>query len=92
LNKPTTAGNDAQVDRVCRGRDDPRVEALEAELAFQGEAVRALNDALGRQQGDILLLQRQVALLAQEVKSLRQAHAPQQPHAGAAADDKPPHY
>jgi uncharacterized coiled-coil protein SlyX len=72
------------------------LQDLEEELAYQGQTVAALNEALGQQQRDILTLRRQVELLAQEVRLLRQTH---NSAAGGgnendldSPDERPPHY
>lgn len=66
-----------------------RISHLEAELAFQGDAVRELNDALASQQLDLITLKRQVALLGEQLSALRRQVAT--PVEGA-ADERPPHY
>jgi SlyX protein len=71
--------------------DEGRQADIEAELSFQGQSLNALNDALGQQQRDILLLRRQVELLAAEVKALRLGDTSPGPD-GETADQKPPHY
>lgn len=70
--------------------DDSRL-ALEEELAFQGETLRGLSDALATQQQDILLLQQQLRLLATEVKGLRKA-APGDSATEGESEEAPPHY
>ena len=67
------------------------VAALEEELAFQGETLASLNAALATQQQDILLLKRQLALLGNELRSLRTTGASSE-EGSADPDDKPPHY
>ncbi|GAB5414142.1 MAG: hypothetical protein Cons2KO_17450 [Congregibacter sp.] len=69
--------------------NDDVVHELQAELAFQGQTIQTLNDALSIQQQDLLRLQRQLALVAEQVKSLRE-QSPGAP--SAAAEEKPPHY
>ncbi len=72
---------------------EERVATLEAELAFQGETVQVLNDALASQQKDLLLLQRQVELLGKELRTLRERGADRGGHDGGdPVDEKPPHY
>ncbi len=64
---------------------------VEAELAFQGDSLRELSDALATQQLDILTLQTQVKHLSEQLKALREAAAA----AGAGSDGAeppPPHY
>ncbi|WP_439102140.1 SlyX family protein [Congregibacter sp.] len=62
---------------------------LQAELAFQNDSVQRLNDALATQQQDILLLQRQVALLGEQLRALRENDSQT---AGDSVVEKPPHY
>ncbi|MFK7831092.1 MAG: SlyX family protein [Congregibacter sp.] len=64
--------------------------ALQAELAFQAETVDNLNEALARQQQDLLEMRRQLAVVAQQLKSLRESAAGDGP--AASVDEKPPHY
>lgn len=72
---------------------EERVATLEAELAFQGETVQVLNDALASQQKDLLLLQRQVELLGKELRTLRERGADRGgSDGGEPVDEKPPHY
>lgn len=81
--------------------DDRHAEAeiakLQSELAFQSDSVQRLNDALATQQQDILLLQRQVALLGEQLRALRDAGGNGGTQAegqdlGASELDRPPHY
>jgi SlyX protein len=66
-------------------------DKLQAELAFQGQAIDALNAALGAQQQDLLLLKRQLALLVEELRTLRERGAG--PTDASDADEAPPpHY
>ena len=62
---------------------------LQAELAFQGDALRELSDALGAQQKDILLMREQLSLLASQLRKLRDAAPEGSPPEG---DERPPHY
>lgn len=72
---------------------DERVATLEAELAFQGDTVNELNEALARQQQDLLLLQRQVTLLGEELRKLRERSADRASDVGHdPVAEKPPHY
>jgi uncharacterized coiled-coil protein SlyX len=66
------------------------IAALQAELAFQAEAIHKLNDALALQQQDLLLCRRQIELLSAQLRTLRDAgdDAGQDP----AAVEIPPHY
>jgi len=71
--------------------DRHAVTRVEAELAFQGDTLRALNEALASQQLEILTLRDQVRLLQQQVKALRREVADgAAPPAGPEAP--PPHY
>ncbi|WP_439107408.1 SlyX family protein [Congregibacter sp.] len=65
------------------------IAKLQAELAFQGETVQRLNDALGTQQQEILMLQRQVELLGERLRNLRQDDGSGE---GTQTQEKPPHY
>ncbi|MFK8043499.1 SlyX family protein [Congregibacter sp.] len=71
--------------------DQPSAEIaqLQAELAFQNDSVQRLNDALATQQQDILMLQRQVALLGEQLRALRENDNHNE---GEAVLEKPPHY
>ena len=73
--------------------DDDQISAevvqLQAELAFQNDSVQRLNDALATQQQDILMLQRQVALLGEQLRALRENDNHSE---GEAVLEKPPHY
>lgn len=73
------------------------IARLQSELAFQGDSVQRLNDALATQQQDILLLQRQVELLAEQLRALRERGASDGIHGDAQGPeapelDRPPHY
>ena len=72
---------------ACDARQ--RLGDLEAEIAFQGDTVRELNEALAAQQLDLMALKRQVELLGEQLGSLRrQVGVP----VDGAADERPPHY
>lgn len=71
--------------------DAEALATLQAEVAFQGQTVSALNDALADQQRDILLLQRQLRLLAEELRRLRDVGGGSAAPAEADAE-RPPHY
>ncbi len=62
---------------------------LQSQLAFQEDTVSALNDAVARQQQEILLLRRQLELLKarQDEQAARFG-----PDGTPEADAKPPHY
>ena len=66
---------------------EQRIADLEAELAFQGQHIQSLNDALATQQQDMLELQRKVTLLGEQLLSFRDAAA-----GITQGDEKPPHY
>lgn len=68
---------------------DLAMDTLQAEVSFQGQTIQELNEALAGQQQDLLVLRRQVALLVEQIKGLRD-QAPAAPTAGD--DEKPPHY
>lgn len=74
--------------------DDDRLSKLEAELAFQGETLRELNEALSTQQRDLLLLRRQLTLLVEELRELRSERrsGPDVEGAMDAGTERPPHY
>ncbi len=74
---------------MAEDRMQDSLAALEAELAFQNDAVNQLNQALADQQQDLLLLRRQVVLLGEELAALKAGGAPGVPEA---VDEKPPHY
>jgi SlyX protein len=67
-----------------------QMEAMQSQLAFQEDALRSLDEALARQQQEILLLRRQLELLRQR----DQEHATYHDTglASVPLDDKPPHY
>ncbi|MEO0436883.1 MAG: SlyX family protein [Pseudomonadota bacterium] len=64
------------------------LDDLQAELAFQGDTLRTLDEALGRQQADILSLKEQVSLLGEELKRLKDDAVPPT----TPGDEPPPHY
>ena len=62
---------------------------LQSQVAFQEDALAALDGALAQQQREILLLRRQVEVLGERQK----AHAEQLSEVtGGNSDEKPPHY
>lgn len=62
---------------------------LQSQVAFQEDAIAALDGALSQQQQEILLLRRQVELLGERQK----AQAEQLSEVtGGPTDEKPPHY
>ena len=66
-----------------------QVADLQSQLAFQEDAVRSLDDALGVQQQEILLLRRQIELLKerQDESAAASGDSPED-----SASEKPPHY
>ncbi|MDP5055085.1 MAG: SlyX family protein [Congregibacter sp.] len=68
---------------------DAEIGRLQAEMAFQGDSVHRLNEALATQQREILMLQRQVVLLGEQLRAMREGH---QGRDGAPETEKPPHY
>jgi SlyX protein len=63
---------------------------LQSQLAFQEDALGSLDEALARQQQEILLLRRQLEVLRQ--REQEQAAANEAGPSGALLDEKPPHY
>lgn len=61
---------------------------LQSQVAFQEDAIAALDGALAQQQQEINLLRRQVELLGERQK----AQAEQLSEAAGGAVEKPPHY
>lgn len=74
-------------DQIGHLRED--VANLQAQLAFQEDAIASLDATVAAQQQDILLLKRQIALLHE-----RQAQYSEQPAGDALSslEEKPPHY
>ena len=65
---------------------------LQQQVAFQEQAIDALNEVVSRQQQDLTRLDRALALLAQQMASMQQA-ADAGPGPGhAEAHQPPPHY
>lgn len=64
------------------------LEQLQSQLAFQEDTINALNEAVARQQADILVLQRQLELLRE--RQQEQAAALEGLHPPDA--ERPPHY
>ncbi len=62
---------------------------VQSQLAFQEDTVSALNEAVARQQQEILVLRRQLELLKQR---LDEQTAQGVPGAAVAEEEKPPHY
>jgi SlyX protein len=65
------------------------IAALEAQIAFVEEAVQALDDALAAQQQHVLRLERQIALLQQQ---LNDQGARIDEVAAEPSEPLPPHY
>ena len=61
---------------------------LQSQVAFQEDAIAALDGVMAQQQQDIILLRRQVELLGERQK----AQAEQLSEVGGGATEKPPHY
>jgi uncharacterized coiled-coil protein SlyX len=77
-----------------RNPDDPakamdRIARLEAELAFQGDALRELSDTMAKQQLDLIDARREVSHLVSQLAELRGRLEYGQ---GEDGDERPPHY
>lgn len=66
------------------------VADLQSQVAFQEDTLKSLDDALARQQQEIIVLRRQLELVRQQ--QLEQAARHDTPAAGSLLDEKPPHY
>jgi len=66
---------------------DARLTELEVKLAFQDDLLEALNQTVAQQQQQIDLLQAEIRVLYQQMKSLQPSHM-----AEAADEPPPPHY
>jgi len=64
-----------------------RIEELESQAAFQDELHESLNAVVAKQDGEILELKRQLAMLNERIKEFGDAI----PGAGP-QDETPPHY
>ncbi len=66
-----------------------RLDVLEERLAFQEDTIQKLDDAMASQQQQIMLMQRQLELIGEQLKQLEkvQAEGPSAPQ-----DERPPHY
>lgn len=62
------------------------VEALEIKVSFQDELLQQLDEALGRQQQEILLLKEQLRVLSEQVRLLGDSEAK------TSVEPPPPHY
>jgi len=67
-----------------------RIAELEAEVAFQADGLRELNEALSSQQLELLALRREMRVLGEQFRALRSAVAEHHPAGGT--DERPPHY
>lgn len=64
-----------------------RVTDLEVKVAFQDDLLEALNQTVAAQQRQLDLLQDELRLIYQQIKSLQAAGLPAEP-----VDETPPHY
>lgn len=64
-----------------------QLEQLQSELAFQGDTLQALNDALAVQQQELLTMRRQLELMQQRLREALPAREP-----GSTQEPPPPHY
>ena len=62
------------------------VEALEIKVSFQDELLQQLDDALGQQQQEILLLKEQLRVLSEQVRLLGDSESK------TSVEPPPPHY
>ncbi|MFT4518611.1 MAG: SlyX protein [Halioglobus sp.] len=67
-----------------------QVMELQGQMAFQEDAIRALDDAMATQQQEILLLRRQIELLKQRQEE--QTAADEAGGGGMDGNERPPHY
>ena len=70
---------------------EKRLIGLETQLAFQDDLIEQLNQQVILQQRDLLVLQKQLQLMAQRFKEIQQANE-QQGDQPTAADERPLHY
>ena len=63
------------------------IEELQIQVAFQENLVTQLNEIVTRQDGQILLMQRQLELLSEKLKRVDQGGL-----GDMKADEPPPHY
>ena len=75
-------------DKVQELQD--QVAELQAQLAFQEETVRDLDDALAAQQKELLWLRRQIELLQSRHEEFVAQRG--EPESLSIVDEKPPHY
>jgi SlyX protein len=71
------------------GMSQAQIDALQIKVSFQEELLEALNQQLVQQQLTLLDVQRQMQLMAEQLRGLRaQASA----GTSLSAEEKPPHY
>ncbi len=70
---------------------EKRLISMESQLAFQDDLIEQLNQQVILQQHDLLLVQKQLQLMAQRFKELEQT-SEQQGDQPSAEDERPPHY
>ena len=78
------------MDEAADQRLQAALDALQTELAFQGDALQALDRAYGEQQQTILELRKQLSLLAARLRALDE-RVPGGDGDGD-GDEPPPHY
>lgn len=66
---------------------DTRLVDIETRIAYQDDMLRTLNDALGRQQMEIIRLERRIETLQSRLATLIESVPRELP-----ADEIPPHY
>ncbi len=70
-----------------------QLDELQTQVAFQDDAMRALDEAIATQQQEILLLRRQVELLKQRQDDMAAGQDGGEGSPGTdPATEKPPHY
>ncbi len=67
---------------------ESRLTNLESKVAFQDDLLETLNGIVARQQQEIDMLQGQVQMLYDQLRSLAPSNIAQ----GEAVDERPPHY
>lgn len=65
---------------------------LQMQLAFQEDLLESLNQALSRQQQEILLLKTQLKLLAKQMKDYKQQEQQSEDYLRLLESERPPHY
>lgn len=66
---------------------ESRLTNLESKVAFQDDLLETLNGIVAQQQQEIDLLQQQVQMLYDQLRSLGPSNI-----AGASEEERPPHY